>query len=341
MMPETYVEFDALARAGELINQYGREMHSICSTAAAARMGLSWEVKSKPQIDYLLRMIMLNLKNYNGLLGQHHAFLTLAREEYIDAEIKNSPPESLIITEPKYNMANEDIMRMVYNADGEYGGDQRSPARRFLTDQDFQGYMRKLLPGRNDRAISDYLARFNEIGCGYMAMANTIIVAYGNKPDEFERTFGYPMYRFDENGKVKYNFDSLAVDLYSSSGNIGKGATNYERKEILERYFENKGLSAAITNERLSVYKIKEALKTAQVILRQKPARLYNMDGTLKVDNDGGHAMTVTRVTNNGNIIVSSWGGQYIVKPSEYTGINRPHINTYQESYLDYELVSF
>ena len=41
------------------------------------------------------------------------------------------------------------------------------------------------------------------------------------------------------------------------------------------------------------------------------------MDGTVAQVIDGGHAMTVTGVTDDGKLIVSSWGNQYYIDPDE------------------------
>ena len=53
------------------------------------------------------------------------------------------------------------------------------------------------------------------------------------------------------------------------------------------------------------------------VIIAYRNGNLYNMDGTVAQLIDGGHAMTVTGVTDDGKLIVSSWGNQYYIDPNE------------------------
>ena len=41
----------------------------------------------------------------------------------------------------------------------------------------------------------------------------------------------------------------------------------------------------------------------------------YNEDGSIACEAEGGHAMTVTGVTDDRLLIVSSWGDKYYVDP--------------------------
>ena len=63
---------------------------------------------------------------------------------------------------------------------------------------------------------------------------------------------------------------------------------------------------------------------------------LYNMDGSLYLNNGGSHAMYVTDVTDSGQIIVSSWGKQYILGLDAFgKGYNR------DDKYLCFKVVDF
>ena len=227
-------------------------------------------------------------------------------------------------------MTPEDSMSLVYDTDGNYGGDQGSPKSRFLNDTEFQNYMYALLPGMTEDEIKAYLMKYSDVGCSYMAMANTIFVEYANRPDEFERIFGFPMY--DANGR--FNFDFLALDIYSNSGNEGKGTLPRSQKKIFDRYLESKGVPGSVTNKKYDVGTIEEALMNGhQVILEQKPVLLYNMDGTPRKPDKHGHSVIVTGVMGDGTLIVSSWGKQYLVRPDDYKDRT--------DGYFDYEVVTY
>ena len=59
---------------------------------------------------------------------------------------------------------------------------------------------------------SDTLEALDSIGaCSYAAAVNQIIYAYKDKPDEFEKTFGFPMYDI-EDGQL--NDEILLADIY-------------------------------------------------------------------------------------------------------------------------------
>jgi len=168
------------------------------------------------------------------------------------------------------------------------------------------------------------------------------------RPDEFERIFGFPLYKVESDGTVVFNFEYVAIDIYNGSGNVGKDSNSKSRRKILEDYLGDRGVSVNITNSQYTAKgdldSLEEALKAGQVILRQRPTILYNMDGTLYHDTVGGHAITVTGVTEDGNLIVSSWGGQYLVKPSDYSWIH-PDFDLRDtdtwSTYLDYEVVTY
>ena len=239
-------------------------------------------------------------------------------------------------------MTLDDRMKMVFNESGEYGGDQGSPVKRFASDVDYQAYMRSLL-GKKKTKILLYLEKYNSVGCGYMALANTIFVEYANRPKEFERVFGFPMYTCDASGNICYNFDYIVIDMYNSSGMVGKSTVPDDRKKILEGYLNSKNIAVDVTKVKNSIVEIDEALNNGQIILRQRPVKLYKMDGALYANVAGGHAIVVTGVSGDGNLIVSSWGKQFIVKPSDYPDYS--HFKLVDPStwgsYLDFEVVTF
>ncbi|MDR1687864.1 MAG: C39 family peptidase [Clostridiales bacterium] len=252
----------------------------------------------------------------------------------------------------------EEAEKLVFNADGKvtygdepgmviesaYGGIQHAPLLLYSLEEDpnYKNFLKELLHLNSDEEIEKYLREFNKNGCGYISMTNTIFVQYAGRPDEFERIFGFPMYQIDETGTIKYNFEYLVIDLYNSSGNIGNGTNPKSQKKILENYLKSKGVKVSVTNEKFDVKGVEEALKTGQVIIEQRPVILYNMDGG-KEFADAGHSIIVTGIDDNGNLIVSSWGKRYIIKPEDYEpdGLISHLKKCLGFTYLDYEVVTF
>ena len=84
---------------------------------------------------------------------------------------------------------------------------------------------------------------------------------------------------------------------------------------------------AVQNNVKVTVDNYHEYAKKGQVIISTRPLNLWKRkaDGSyMLVDTrDGGHAMTVTGVTEDGRFIVSSWGETYYLNPdlSVYTSL--------------------
>ena len=194
--------------------------------------------------------------------------------------------------------------------------------------------------------FDNYLNKLTSEGCGYVALCNTIFEQYMGREDEFEATFGYPMY--DSNGNL--NFAALEMDMYSrmdnreiGTGNIdylhdykfdkdgdqslynywndasGVGTNQYNREYYLELFMAEHGVNVdAVTDVNVTIDNYDNIVGSGkEVIVAFHDGNLYNMDGTVTQVIDGGHAMTVTGVTEDGKFIVSSWGKQYYIDPSE------------------------
>jgi hypothetical protein len=59
--------------------------------------------------------------------------------------------------------------------------------------------------------------------------------------------------------------------------------------------------------------------KGGTIILSMSPTILYNLDGSLACNVQGGHAVDITGVTDSGDFIVSSWGKEYLINPNDGT----------------------
>lgn len=92
------------------------------------------------------------------------------------------------------------IDSIVFDDEGQYGGDQGSP--KDIESEDRKDILYQIIQGNIpefDRSnLDSYLKKLNSEGCGYVALTNAIMMNFEGREDEFEQIFGYPMY--DENG---------------------------------------------------------------------------------------------------------------------------------------------
>ncbi len=203
---------------------------------------------------------------------------------------------------------------------GQYGGSQSGPSEN--ADQMYE-IVRRYHPGWSRSRINRYLKTLNSEGCGYVALINTIYVIYAGREDEFQKTFGFSMY--DRNGNLNYN--ALLTDFYTSKDNPSDDGTNRgDRERMWESYCEEHGINVDVKNVNVNARTYREIAKNGQIIVGVHPVNLYKRrsDGSYYQvdDRDGGHAMTITGVTEDGRFIVSSWGETYYLD-SDLSGYDR------------------
>jgi hypothetical protein len=101
-----------------------------------------------------------------------------------------------------------------------YGGSQmalpghfplNSPERQQLKDYILSRY--PAFANFTDDQINELLDGIEVRGCGYTALANDIVTHYYFRPEEFEREFGFPLFR-EEGGRQVPNFELLVSDLF-------------------------------------------------------------------------------------------------------------------------------
>lgn len=223
-----------------------------------------------------------------------------------------------------------------YDNEGSYGGNQSSPLQ---NKEKMRDIVRKHYPDFSDKEIDIYLKKLESEGCGYVALCNTLFLQYIGREDEFERTFGFPMYAEDGD----FNYDALVTDFYCATDNHnqkrflfwkydsvnnnedesdtkGWGTTSESREYRYEMYMKDHGVDVDVKNVKITAQNYDSVSKNGEIIVAIRPCVLYNQKGNKVVDINGGHAMTVTGVTPDGMLIVSSWGKQYYIKPGSYSG---------------------
>lgn len=258
-----------------------------------------------------------------------------------------------------------EIDSIVFDEEGSYGGDQGSAQNQiFARKHELYATIRQYYPDYTDEEASAFLKKLNSEGCGYVAIINTIFAAYVGRADEFERTFGFPLYA--ENGDL--NYDRLLVDFYAATDNHNKDfwgrdyidyqedrsekekGSDYNYREDkngrgtfqsdwdyrTKLYLEQKGVPVSVTtNYPVKISNFRDLSENGYVVIAYYYGNLQRENGSIASYIDGGHAMVVTGVTEDGRYIVSSWGEKYYIDPDEIVD-NNGKKTSFTFSYFQY-----
>ena len=136
---------------------------------------------------------------------------------------------------------------------------------------------------------------------------------FKDKPEEFEKTFGFPMYK---NGDL--NFDELFIDLYSSEYDVtnGDGTDQYDQEIIMEQYCKKHNIPVDVKpNVNVTPENFEKISKKGQIsILAYDHYELYNPKTGKTKTLSAGHSMSVIGTTEDNRYIVSSWGEKYYLQ---------------------------
>lgn len=232
------------------------------------------------------------------------------------------------------------IDSILFDSDGSYGGNQGSMADIYRWDPircwELLGYLREYFPGMSIMAAFGYFDHLNSVGCGYVALANSLFMEYEGRPKEFERTFGFPMYNHGD-----LNYDRLILDIYATTDLSGMNdgtdrlpngvlETNYT--EIMQNYMAEQGLTArSETSSSMTANDLRRISEEGgHVVLTFREGNLYDANGNVR-QYLTAHAMTVTGVTDDGRYIVSSWGEEYYINAADI-GDNDTFFSFYYDS---------
>jgi hypothetical protein len=201
-----------------------------------------------------------------------------------------------------------------------YGGDQSQASWKFVVGSSEFNQMAAIVrkydkySDYTDEEVKNFLNLACNTGCAYVAMINTVFERFVGREDEFEEAFGYPMYM---NGDL--NYSSVFLDFYCYS-DLERGIHREERETRWENFCADRNIDVEVKNvsfmdkETFDSYRDKDI----QVNIQTGSFDLLNMEGNTIYRDVGYHALCVTDITDDGRVMVSSWGSQYYIDPDNF-----------------------
>ena len=235
--PKTFSYSYKLKECANRLDHYARETGNIRNDLNNAFSG-SGSVSSE-------------LKELIEQFGKEKGFALLLKKGIEEIVLQYFKSESSIMDILLPNKGAYHVDSIVFDDVGGYGGNQGHMEQVYYWDP-FKCWgllddLRKYYPHMSIFEAFDYFSHLNSVGCGYVALANTIFMEYADRPEEFERIFGYPMYKDGD-----LNFDRLILDIYATTDLAGindddgdgrpDGTLDYDRARIMENFLRDKGV---------------------------------------------------------------------------------------------------
>lgn len=312
-------------QVGHRLNQIQREMGNCAKHASEMAASL----------EQIAEIYVNTEKRLTGSLECQHNKVSNSGQREVEGHRKDTLLEKFWnwvcgIFGWERNKDHYEIDSIVFDEDGSYGGDQGAPAKDRLNSKAIYNIVRSHFPDMTDKEIAAYLVKLNSEGCGYVAAINTMFASYEGREQEFEQTFGFPMYK---NGDLNYN--ELLVDFYCETDNhqsiLGRDWVNPNEDESevegagvnirtqqyrINKYLQKRGVEIRMQSKKVTVDNFHKYAEDGYVILNYYNGPIQYENGTM-AQNITGHSMTVTGVTDDGRFIVSSWGDKYYIDPSK------------------------
>ncbi len=265
------------------------------------------------------------LKILEGISGQKKS-LTLMRNSLVEIADIYIQTEAKLINSKELNSSDTKDDNPAFDDRGSYGGNQSDPVN-YSDSKELAGIVRKYYPNMSTKEVKEFLKKLESEGCGYIALTNTVFAQYAGREEEFKKTFGFSMYNDD--GEL--NYEALVTDFYAATDDRVKkgifewdgikassGTTMDTRKYRFELYMSEHGMDVNVKNNiKVTAENYNKIAENGEIVVGLYPCILYDRNGKVAVNIDGGHAMTVTGVTDDGMLIVSSWGQKYYIKPED------------------------
>ena len=336
-----------------------KDMHQVADSVRGICRSLSIEDASRPVLQARLNRIAEQIDARAASAGMMSTSLSEIVDLYFQADRNTEKVGDGAEEQPRNGgadfafmlklresvWAHPEIDNIMFSDDADshdlYGSDQGSPVRkeRIAHQQElYDIYIRNGGTPMNTTEFRDYLSVMNEHGCGYAALANTMmsymVENYSGRESEFEREFGYPLM---VDGHP--NYEAVIVDLYSHGGREGgSGLSPNTSKNLAEEYARahdiplHREVTDAVTPQNVD-----ERLRRGEnVTIHYHNGVIHPYNNPSGDHSITAHAMTITGVTEDGKYIVSSWGNKYILDPNEVsTGSNG------EETWFTYSVTTF
>ena len=119
------------------------------------------------------------------------------------------------LNEDQQKAVKEQLLALLYNSNQQYGGDQGAPLEDYKNgNTEYAKILRKFFPKITNEEITDYLTGLQQNGCGYVAAANYIFEGYIDRPKQYLKDFGFPMFYMGDDGKILSSINYLTLDVY-------------------------------------------------------------------------------------------------------------------------------
>lgn len=225
-----------------------------------------------------------------------------------------------------------------------------------LQDPIILSKLKETYPDASMEQYELYLKKICNTGCGYAVLVNTIFNEYTGREDEFYNIFGFDMYKIDTDGKLDYNYEYLILDYFNYAWSykydieeliadvsdestdlalsgeeiiVQTGTDDYSLNGLFDKYMfkryniELESNLELFENDEDCINKCKELIKNGHdnIYIVGKGFDLISTkedtEEPIRHRDIGAHAMSVTGINKDGNLIVSSWGEEYIIDLSE------------------------
>ena len=302
-------------RLAGILSQASQNVRSV-------KQNLRLKVAQRERINSRLNSSASLLSEYQNTLSSFHK-----TAEQVIALYQANEEKCANVKRPQIsNNGPYSIDSILFDDDGSYGGNQGSMDETYKWDPqkcwELLHYLREYFPNMSVIEAFQYFSQLNHVGCGYVALANTIFLEYEGRPSEFERIFGYPMFKDGD-----LNYDRLILDIYATTdkagindGNNGlpEGVTEADLAEIIGYFLADKSVGVRTElNAEVTSNNFRQIVEEGgHVILGYRHGNMYDEKGKAHFI-DGGHAITVTGITDDGRYVVSSWGEKYYINASD------------------------
>lgn len=177
---------------------------------------------------------------------------------------------------------------------------------------------------------------------GSTALVNDILLSYKGNETAFWEIYHVGLYKDDDPESGCWNPEAMqkVLDRYKGRDVVEyeyEGTTSYSLNNRINQYLDDKGIAykntTMQTDDPLTGDQVKDYLNDGKSVnIGIGDFNLYDENGKVRQADVGGHWMTITGVTEDGNYIVSSWGEKYYIHPDELTGDMQYLINEIEVS---------